>query len=172
MANGVPVKYHSISFFDKGDEEAFQLKLATAAPGETITLDKPPDMVNVELFPDFDGDDAATKARNKKCRQNWKFGTISDAKDNTIVIPISISNRKHLQFKATRIKGFRGITGSRIKPSRVELADYFPIEPGFSVTIHKAQVQQSDFYFSATCSFTVFFEFLYTNAYTSVVLII
>ena len=26
-----------------------------------------------------------------------------------------------------------------IRPSTVELVDYFPIEPGFSVTIHKAQ---------------------------------
>ena len=98
-------------------------------------------MVNVELFPDFDGDDEATKAKNKKCRQNWKFGTFSDAKDKTIVIPISISNKKHLQFKTTRIKGLKGITGTRIMPSSVQLADHFQIEPGFSVTIHKAQVR-------------------------------
>ena len=42
-----------------------------------------------------------------------------------------------MKWKRATIRG-RG--GSRFFPSRVLLADYFPIEPGFSITIHKAQV--------------------------------
>ena len=50
--------------------------------------------VNVELFADFDPDDEGTKAKNKKCRDNWKFGSIST---DGIVIPISITNKKTSQ---------------------------------------------------------------------------
>ena len=35
----------------------------------------------------------------------------------------------------------RGRGGSRFRPSKVELADYFPLEVGFSIALHKAQVR-------------------------------
>ena len=42
-------------------------------------------------------------------------------------------------MKKTQVRG-RGGGNYRFKPSKVDLKDWFPIEPGFSVTIHKAQV--------------------------------
>ena len=56
------------------------------------------------------------------------------------MIPIEVSNKKHVKWKKTNI---RGGGGYHCRPSKVELADYFPIEPGFSVTIHKAQVSKN-----------------------------
>ena len=73
--------------------------------------------------------------KNKENCKKWKDRSITN--DGTVVVPISISNKKHVKWKRATIRG-RG--GSRFFPSRVLLADYFPIEPGFSITIHKAQV--------------------------------
>ena len=47
--------------------------------------------------------------------------------------------KKHVKWKETDVRGGGG--SNRYRPSKVELADYFPIELGFSVTLHKAQVR-------------------------------
>ena len=99
-----------------------------------VTIESPPDIINVEMFPDFPGDDTKTKAKNESKRKEWilRHGSITD--DGKIVIPIEI---RHGKWKETEI---RGGGGAKFRPSKVELADHFPIEPGFSVTLHKAQV--------------------------------
>ena len=137
IANGLPVKYHSISFDNYEDQLQFETMLAEAGPGDTITLAKPPDIINVELFPDFEGDDEKTRAKNMEKRKAWTHGSISD--DGKVVIPIQVSSKKHVKWKETDVRGGGG--SSRYRPSKVELADYFPIELGFSVTLHKAQVR-------------------------------
>ena len=67
-----------------------------------------------------------------------RHGSITD--DGKIVIPIEI---RHGKWKETEI---RGGGGSKFRSSKVELADHFPIEPGFSVTLHKAQVSDQHLY--------------------------
>ena len=136
LGNGVPVRYDSISFTDKERQIDFENQLNGSSPGEEITLTAPPDFVNVELFPDLDGDSNNAKRKNAEKRKNWKYGSMTN--DGRVVIPIEISNKKHIKWKKSYI---RGGGGYRFRPSYVELADYFPIEPGFSVTIHKAQVR-------------------------------
>ncbi|KAL7526878.1 hypothetical protein ACHAXR_001689 [Thalassiosira sp. AJA248-18] len=135
IANGVPVRYHSVSFNDKMDQLILEEMLQNTEPGKTITLLKPPDIVNVELFPDFEGDDEHTRTKNQQNRNSWKNGSITA--DGTIVIPIELSNKKFVKWKTAKIRGRGG--SSIFRPSTVQLADHFPIEPGFSVTIHKAQ---------------------------------
>ena len=58
LANGIPIWYHSVSFEDEYHLENLERRLVGAAPGEVITLDRPPNVVNVELFPHLkdDGD--------------------------------------------------------------------------------------------------------------------
>ena len=67
----------------------------------------------------------------------WKHGSLPDCQGK-IVIPVELSSRKFVKYKVAQIRGAGG--SSRYFPSKVELADWFPIEPAFSVTIHKAQV--------------------------------
>ena len=135
LANGVPIRYHSLSFIEPEAQTKFEQCLESARTGEVITLAGPPDIINVELFPDFEDDDDKTHKKNKENCKKWKDRSITN--DGTVVVPISISNKKHVKWKRATVRG-RG--GSRFFPSRVLLADYFPIEPGFSITIHKAQV--------------------------------
>lgn len=135
IANGVPVKYHSVSFDSEEKRKIFDELVREAEPGETITLPEPPDIINVEMFPDFEGDNEKTRAQNEKRRKEWKHGSITD--EGRIIIPITISQKKYVKWKNSEI---RGGGGYKFRPSKVELADYFPIEPGFSVTLHKAQV--------------------------------
>ena len=139
LANGVTVKYDSMSFSAEEDQKKLENLLSSASPGETITLDKPPDYINVELFPDFDWDDEKTRLKNQEKRNQWNFGSMVRDKSR-IVIPISLNCAKHQrnQYKNSDIRGAGG--GFLIWPSKAEFADHFPLEPGFSVTIHKAQV--------------------------------
>jgi hypothetical protein len=135
LANGVPVKYESVSFLNIEDEVAFEHQVAAALPGDVITLKGPPDFINVELFADFHDDNEKTRKKNSSKRKEWKHGSLTT--DGRVVIPISLKNKRPIAYKKT---GIRGGGGYQFRPSTVELADYFPIELGFSVTIHKAQV--------------------------------
>ena len=135
LANGTQIKYDSISFMEPHDEEAFENTLASTVSGEAITLKGPPDFINVELFADLIDDDNKAKLKNESKRKSWKYGSLTS--DGRIVIPISVKNKQFVEFKKSDI---RGGGGYQFRPSTVELADYFPIELGFSVTIHKAQV--------------------------------
>ena len=83
------------------------------------------------------GDDNTT-ARNIAHRREWKGGSLTN--DGRIVIPISmIQNKRDLKWVTSSIRGGGGFN---FRPSRVQLADFFPLEPGFSVTLHKAQVRR------------------------------
>ena len=83
----------------------------------------------------YSQNDAKTRKKNKENCKKWRDKSITD--DGTVVVPISISNKKHVKWRNSSIRGGGGL---RFYPSKVLLADYFPIEPGFSITIHKAQV--------------------------------
>ena len=66
LANGIPIRYHSISFEDEDRLENFKRRLDGAAAGEVITLDRPPDVMNVELFPDLKEDSKYIKETKAK----------------------------------------------------------------------------------------------------------
>ncbi|KAL7549421.1 hypothetical protein ACHAWF_014405, partial [Thalassiosira exigua] len=134
LANGVPVRYHSMSFVKPESQQRLDDLLEFAAPGEVVTFQEPPDMINVELFQNFpDGDDKA-RAKNEENRRTWRGGSITN--DGTIVIPIRKCRSKELKWKNSDVRGGNGL---RYYPSKVSLADHFPIELGFSVTIHNSQ---------------------------------
>ena len=57
--------------------------------GDIITLLGPPDFINIELFPNFRGDNKKTKENNKKLREEWIYFSITS--DDPIVIPIGIA---------------------------------------------------------------------------------
>jgi len=118
-----------------------------------ITLDNPPSAVNVELFADFPEDSEAQKKKNAKMRQRWQHGSL--VKDGgRIVIPISTSCGSYNEWEKSYVPSahstspytFAGVSMRRRLCSRpiyglstVTLKDHFCIEPGFCITLHKAQ---------------------------------
>ena len=87
----------------------------------------------------------------------WKHGSLPDC-PGKIVIPIELASKKIVKYKVAQIRGAGG--SSRYFPSKVELADWFPIEPAFSVTIHKDRLAIPPYlvpvaFMIATCPFTV-----------------
>lgn len=142
LANGTEIKYDSISFINPRDQEEYKRFMSSKEAGEPITLDKPPDAINVELFADHPGDTAKQIAKNKASRESWIHQSL--ATDGRVVIPIAYTRYKSfMDYEKNYVMDqYRGRNGSLISVdySNVRLKDYFPIEPGFSMTVHKAQV--------------------------------
>ncbi|KAL7549418.1 hypothetical protein ACHAWF_012688 [Thalassiosira exigua] len=80
MANGVPQHLKEL--------------LESTAPGDVITLQQPPDISNVELFPDISGDDEKTRRKNKENIRALIDQISID--DGTDIVPIEISNKKSI----------------------------------------------------------------------------
>ena len=148
LANGTEIKYDSISFDDPDDEAEFHKHVSAHSPGATITLHKPPSAINVELFADWPGDSEEKKKENLLERKQWQHGSL--AKDGRIVIPISTKyancNEKEKTYlppaySTSRCKstGVVRRVGFLYGVSTVPLQDHFCIEPGFCITVHKAQ---------------------------------
>ena len=96
LANGIPIKYHSISFGDADRLDNFERRLDGAAPGEVITLDRPPDVMNVELFPDLKEDSDNIREMKAELRRMWKHGSLPDC-PGKIVIPIELASKKFVK---------------------------------------------------------------------------
>ena len=131
LANGTEIKYHSLSFGDPGDESEYLRSLRCSSPGETITLHEPPSAINVELFADFPGDLAAQKKKNANKRRNWRHGSLVSGR---VVVPISTKYASYNKWEKTFVPPH-----PLYSVSKVPLRDYFCIEPGFCITVHKAQ---------------------------------
>ena len=114
--------------------------VASAQPGSVIDLHCAPDFINVELFPTSADDDDNVTARTLHIREQWIELNGSITADGLAVVPIGRATGRAAKWKNTSIAG-----GGRLRyhASKVKLADYFPIEPGFCITIHKAQVSQT-----------------------------
>ena len=137
LANGVEIKYHSLSFGTLEEDEAFKDEFANS-DALIMTLDKPPDAVNVELYADFPGDSAAKKRENAKKRRKWTHGTLVEGR---VVVQISI--RWGGLVRKWETENIGGDWQLGYNGSTVPMKDYFPIEPAFCVTIWKAQVSQT-----------------------------
>ena len=151
LANGTEIKYDSISFDDPDDEAEFHKHASAHSPGETVTLHDPPSAINVELFADWPGDSEEKKKENAAERKQWQHGSL--AKDDRIVIPISTKYASYndwektyvpAAYKTSRLDQTSGLRRSfswypLYDTSTVLLRDYFCIEPGFCITVHKAQ---------------------------------
>jgi hypothetical protein len=152
LANGTEIKYHSISFDDPDEAKEYRKHMKSHQPGGVITLDSPPSSINVELFADFPEDSEAQKKKNAKMRRKWQHESLVGG--GRIVIPISTSFGSYNEWEKTYVPPahstspytFAGVTMRRRSCSRplyavsiVRLKDHFCIEPGFCITLHKAQ---------------------------------
>ena len=146
LTNGTEIKYHSLSFEDKEQRKQFKLQCAQATPGDIITIHSPPTAINVELFPDFAWDSTSDAAKKKRERKEWlDGGKGSITADGRVVIPISLRDGSKIKSKATYIPGYTRLDDGEDSQhyyfnSQLNMKDYFPIEPAFSITVDKAQV--------------------------------
>ena len=132
LANGTLVREHSLAF-DSSDEKAYLDEMVKNTPvGGIIDLPTPPKAINVELFPDFLGDSKTKAEMNAKMRKTWTHGSITD--DGKVVVPI---NQKTVKYRTETIPG----SGAPyyFNASEVPMADHFPMELAFCITIPKAQ---------------------------------
>ena len=136
LANGVEIKYHSLSFSTQEEEEIFNEEFEADGP-LVMTLDKPPSAINVELFADFPGDSDDKKKENRKKRKEWTHGSLVD--DGRVVVQLSRQWGSEL-IRKYKTESIAGSWQVGYKVSTLPMKDHFPIEPAFSVTIYKAQV--------------------------------
>ena len=82
--------------------------------------------------------------------ETWKRLTVEQ---DSIVIPIFPKRFTPDPFTKVPIFG-----GDGFLPSKIEVSNHFPVEPGWSITIHKSQVGFSCFHFVVcdNCSFDWF----------------
>ena len=155
LVNGTEIKYHSLSFEDKDEKRQFKVQCAQAEPGDIITLASPPTAINVELFADSDWDSETEKKKKKAMRREWlRSGKGSITKDGFVVIPISTRDGNKIESTTTYIPGCTGLGEQQYyyPDSQIQMKDYFPIEPAFSITVDKAQVRFFCAYFACFAS--------------------
>jgi len=135
LANGVEIKYHSLSFGTSKEDEVFKDEF-TNSDSLVVTLDQPPLAINLELYADFPGDSAAKKRENAKKRREWAHGSLVEGR---VVVQISTQWGQLIRKWDPENIG-SDWHGLGYSGSTVPMKDYFPVEPAFCVTIYKAQV--------------------------------
>ena len=146
LANGTMIRYHSISLgSDKAEKDVME-QAGKVGPGGVITLKDPPEMINVEVFPDVDGDDEVTRELNRRLRREWSHGRIQpgdgageEEGHGRVVIPVGPESQIQQKLEYVRGFGSRSSNCGPSRPSTATLKDRFPLELGFAMTVHKAQ---------------------------------
>ena len=132
LVNGTSAEEHSLGF-DSAEEKTYLDNMIKITPiGGIIDLPTPPIAINVELYPDCYGDDQETLLHKLKKRKAWTRGSITN--DGRIIIPIDRRTGKY-HNESIRACG----RPFHYNASTVPMADWFPIELGFCITVPKAQ---------------------------------
>ena len=134
LANGVEIKYHSLSFGTTEQDKLFKDELKTH-DSPVLDLNTPPAALNVELFADFDGDSEDKKDENKRKRNEWTHGSLVN--DGRVVI--QLPSRWGQINRKWKDESIAGSWEHGFSASTMPMKDHFPIEPAFAVTIYKAQ---------------------------------
>ena len=121
IANGTSCNYHSLSFASKDESDWLEHEMMEADFGSIISLKSPPASVNVVLFQD-----------DKDKKDNWDRDTLVQGK---VVIPI-FQSKSFCKWSNFLVQG--GIQYG-YNPSYIDARSLFPIDLGFSMTLHKAQ---------------------------------
>jgi len=119
LANGTPVRMHSLAFTEMGRSEEAELRaiIAQAAPGQRVHLPRAPSFINV------------TVALPPHVQGVWPSG--QSLVDDSVVLPIGLCSQK-VDLTVTHGVGTQEFSGRvRAQNHRVEL--------GFVVTFHKIQ---------------------------------
>ena len=132
LANGTPVREHSLAFEDSQDKAHLDSLIRNTPIGGVIDLPALPTAINVELYPDYPFNSQDTNTNNAKLRETWTRGSIVN--DGRIVIPIDSNTGK---FRNESVAA--SVRPYHFSASTVPMADHFPIELGFCITVPKSQ---------------------------------
>jgi len=127
LVNGTDIRQHSLAFTSQDDETYINSMKHSTPFDNTIDLPNPPAAVNVEMYPDYEGDDEAKRTENKRKRNIWPCRSLTD--DGRIVIPISIAHQNLGRWSLEAVHAQGGAV--RFRASKVKMKDYSPIELGF-----------------------------------------
>jgi hypothetical protein len=126
LVNGTHIRYHSLSFETLEKQVEFERLVANTEVGQVLSLPfhLRPATVNVELLD-----------LSEESRQYWLENDLSLDADK-VVIPLPCRRIYGKKLKPIIIPG--GSNGE-YRCSKVKVANYFPVDPGFAITIYKAQ---------------------------------
>jgi hypothetical protein len=126
VVNGTHIRYHSLSFDSQDKQVRFQELVANARVEEVLPppLDLRPEAINVELID-----------LSEETRQKWLQHHLSLLPDK-IVTPLLCQRKFSNTPKPIVVPG---APNGEYKCSRVRVKNFFPVEPGFAITIYKAQ---------------------------------
>ena len=126
LVNGTHIRYHSLSFDSDEKDVQFRELVANTKVGEVLSLPLGlrPYAINVELI-----------NLSEETRREWVNRHLSLLPDK-IVIPLPCQRK----FSHTpRPIVVPGAPDGAYKCSKIRVKNFFPVEPGFGITIYKAQ---------------------------------
>jgi hypothetical protein len=126
LVNGTHIRYHSLSFDSHEKHIQFQQLVANSKVGTVLSLPLSlrPEAINVELI-----------NLSEESRQKWLQHHLSLLPDK-IVIPLPCWRKFSKTPKPIIVPG---APDGKYKCSKIRIKNFFPVEPGFAITIYKAQ---------------------------------
>ena len=125
LVNSQRFVYHSINMETKNEEIELKERLSRATPGSVITLLNPPLTINVALCKD--DYNAEQIALLRKC-------SLKGSDEKFLIVPITTGRGKSKEDVV--VKGGKGYN---FRHSKVTIKPYFPLEPGFAMTVNKSE---------------------------------
>ena len=127
LANGTPVKLHSLTFGTDDQLQAVMSEIRNKPSGSVITLTEPPLAVNVAIPSLFDQKNAVSQKKKAQLDILQKLSVVKG--ETVIALPAMRSHTKPHEYTVHSLNGI----------GRVTTKEVFPYELAFGMTIHKAQ---------------------------------
>jgi hypothetical protein len=126
LVNGTYIRYHSLSFDTHEKYIQFHNLVANTEVGQVLSLplNLRPEAINVELI-----------NLSEETRTKWLQSHLSLLPDK-VVIPLPCRRKFSKLPKPIIVPGAKN---GDYKCSKIRVKNFFPVEPGFAITIYKAQ---------------------------------
>jgi len=134
LVNGIPVKYHSLKFDDE-TQDWLLLQLQHSSPGDVITTPTRPKAVNVQLTLDPDN---TPKEIVEALRDQF---SLDDPGSESQMVVICILPNTSLKWDDLQTPVY---VSHLFGPSKVTLGAWLPLEPAFTITVHKSEGETMD----------------------------
>ena len=131
LVNGSPICLHSLTLSSPEERMDIEQLVQTLPPGHEIEI-QPPTSVNVEIIPTLDSKTVSPR-RQRQLDELCKFNMHADFGNPVVPITVSMNNHpKHTTYKYFHDDNLLDL-------AEVQIAEPFPFDLAFSMTIHKAQ---------------------------------
>ena len=128
IGNGTKIRYHSLSFHTRDQEDAVKRLLQHSKAGQVVTLEYAPKCVNVQVYQETFNDEIKQKLKT------FQIPFLTNGINDEVILPIFQS-----KFPS-KLKSQPTITTSKCRSTaRVIVKPLFPLQLGSAVTVEKAQ---------------------------------